>query len=43
MMPYKNGTPCKKMPKGYPICQALSRVIFKRKFLDLSYIYDSDS
>ena len=34
MMPYKNGT---------PIFHALSRVIFKRKFLNLLYIYDSDS
>ena len=38
MVPYKNGTPCKIMPKGYPICQGLSRGIFKRKFLNLFYI-----
>ena len=24
MVPYKNGTSCEKMPKGYPICQGLS-------------------
>ena len=41
MVPYKNGTPCEKMPKGYPICQGLSWVIFKRKFLNL--LYDSGS
>ena len=41
MVPYKNGTPCEKMPKGYPICQGLSWMIFKRKFLNL--LYDSGS
>ena len=41
MVPYKNGTPYEKMPKGYPICQGLSWVIFKRKFLNL--LYDSGS
>ena len=41
MVSYKNGTPCKKIPKGYPICQGLSWVIFKRKFLNS--LYDSDS
>ena len=24
MVSYKNGTPSKKIPKGYPICQGLS-------------------
>ena len=24
MVPYKNGTPCEKMLKSYPICQGLS-------------------
>ena len=41
MVPCKNSTPCEKMPKGYPICQGLNWVIFKRKFLNL--LYDSDS
>ena len=40
MVPYKNSTSCEKMLKSY-ICQGLSRVIFKRKFLNL--LYDSDS
>ena len=40
MVPYKNGTPCEKMVKGYPICQGLSWVIFKRKLLNL--LYDSN-
>ena len=40
MAPYKNGTPCEKMPKGY-ICQGLSWVIFVREFLNL--LYNSDS
>ena len=37
MVQYKNGTPSEKMPKGF-ICQRLSWVIFKRKFLNLFMI-----
>ena len=40
MVLYKNGTPCEKMPKAY-ICQGLSWVVFKTKFLNL--LYDSES
>ena len=40
MVLYKNGTPYKKLPEGY-ICQGLSWVTFKTKFLNL--LYDSDS
>ena len=38
MVPYKNGTPCEKMPK---FVIKMNWVIFKRKFLNL--FYDSES
>ena len=41
MLPWKISTRSKKMPKGYPICQGLNWVVFKRKLLSL--LYDSDS
>ena len=40
MVPYKNGTPCKKMRRQV-VCQGLSWVISKKKFLNL--LCDSDS
>ena len=38
-MPYKNGTPCEKMPRGYLLRAELSN--FKREFLNLLYDLDS--